>query len=75
MSEPFSFIFFSSIPPRVRREGILQLSADIFQLEESRCIVWVLFSWAMAMITLLLEIYATLLLLYASLCIWSSESR
>ena len=70
MYDPFSFV-----PPKVHREGILQLSSDLFQLEESRCIAWILFSWAMAVVTLLLGIYAALLLFYASLCIWSFESR
>ena len=75
MSDPFSFAFFSFVTPLVLREGILQLSVDLFQLEESRCIAWILFSWAMAVVTLLLGIYAALLLFYASLCTWSFKSR
>ena len=76
MSDPFPFAFFSSVPPpQVRREGILQLSADLFKLEESRCIAWILFSWAMAVVTLLLGIYAALLLFYAALCTWRFKSR
>ena len=58
----FSFVFFSSVSLQVRREGILQLSLDHFQLEESRCIAWILFPWAMALDTLLLGIYVALLL-------------
>ena len=37
----FPHLFFPSLPRQVCKEGILQLSADFFQLlEESRCIAW-----------------------------------
>ena len=60
MSDPFCFHLFSfPSPPQVCKEGILQLSADFFQLlEKSRCI---------ALDSL---IFMALLMLSGDLCIY-----
>ena len=59
MSDPFCFHFFSFLFPHVCKEGILQLSADFFQLlEKSRCI---------ALDSL---IFMALLMLSGELCIY-----